>query len=146
MPTRKIGFFDTKQEKTKEEIEYALKKVTHMLEDDLSLFNGLITCIFDKENIKKGNFSKLKSVGILFDHDLVPKKNLFTIEEGIYARIVYCGGLEGGERYYTKLLQWIDNHNFTIIGDGMALAIMDSTFTSCLEEYITEIQIPIKKT
>lgn len=143
LPSRKMGFFQLNKKASKVEIEYGLKKIIKSLKYKMSLFNGVITCIIDKKDIYNKDFNKLKSVAILFENNIALKDNFLTIESGKYARIVYRGNIESGKKYYTKLIQWIEENHLKIKGDALLLYVTDATFTSFLDEYITEIQIPI---
>ncbi|MCH4890174.1 MerR family transcriptional regulator [Acidaminobacter sp. JC074] len=67
------------------------------------------------------------------------------IPSGHFASIVFKGDIIDGETFYHKLLKWIEENDFQIIGDGLYVSIIDDCYTIDSNEYISEIQIPIKK-
>ena len=98
-----------------------------------------------KENILKDDFSKFR-----YFVEVVPTRNILykeleVIEENDYACIVFSGPYEEIEKYYRIIIKWIDENGYKIIGDSIEKNIVDYDFSDSEEEYISEIQIPIKK-
>jgi DNA-binding transcriptional MerR regulator len=144
LPSRKIVYLDFEGGGDEIGFEYGLKELTNLVKDDLSLFNGTIGCIIGQAELNKKKYNYYKAVAILFEEDEA-NRNLKDYQGGDFAAIVYKGKYENGEKPYKKLLEWIEGNNFKIAGDGVVLVISDSAFSNVEEEYINELQIPIKK-
>lgn len=129
------------------ELEYGIKALSNLVMDDLSLFKGSITCIIDKSNLHKKNYDYWKAVALVFNKDFVcnNKSKLKTITKDNFATIVFRGGINSGEKYYKKLLDYIYIKNLKINGDGLIMTISDISYSSYEDDYIYEIQIPVIK-
>ncbi|WP_081923317.1 MerR family transcriptional regulator [Clostridium amazonitimonense] len=143
LASRKIVYLDLEEGDSVIHFEYGLKELTALVKDDLCLFNGIISCIIDRNQLKNKKYNYYKSVALIFEEEDLDK-NLKTLSGGKYATIAFKGDCEIGEIYYKKLLCWIEENNLEIAGDGIFLIITDSAFSELKQEYINEIQIPIK--
>lgn len=141
---RKIAYFNLEHHIDTIDFEYGLKELYKMLKDDLSLFNGVIACITSKEDIEKGNYNHCKTVGLIFEEDIINGEHLNILPKSKYATIAYNGDNDECGKYYEELMKYIKDNKLEVIGDGILITIIDSAFSDYKEEYIKEIQIPIK--
>lgn len=103
-----------------------------------------ISVTISKENIKSKMFTKISALYINVDHK-INHKNFRVKKKGIYASINHKGAYEESYRAYEKLLRFIDDNGYEIIGDSYEKCLFDY-FTSKKEsDYLTKISIPIKK-
>ncbi|WP_041701299.1 MerR family transcriptional regulator [Gottschalkia acidurici] len=145
IPSRNMVHLKSKLSKSKTDFEYGLKTLSKLIGDEIYFFNSMITCVIDKKSIEKGIYDYWSSIGLLFSEHLLENENIETIPAGKYASIVYGGNYDKGKEYYEKLLNWIKEHNLQVVGDSLLITITDSVFSDFEEEYINEIQIPVKK-
>ncbi len=144
LKSRKIAYFNLEHHIDTIDFEYGLKELYKMLKDDLSLFNGVIACITSKEDIEKGNYNHCKTVGLIFEEDIINGEHLNILHKGKYATIAYNGDNDECGKYYEELMRYIKDNKLEVIGDGILITIIDSAFSDYKGEYIKEIQIPIK--
>lgn len=71
--------------------------------------------------------------------------HLRTISEGDYACVYYNGNMRIPEKQFTQIKKFIDDNNFTICGNIYIQYIIDVTLTSCLDEKLIEMQVPVKR-
>jgi effector-binding domain-containing protein len=71
--------------------------------------------------------------------------DLITIPENEFACVVFLGPYKDIENYYTVLIKWIEENGYEILGDSIEKNIVDYDFSDSENEYISEIQIPIRK-
>lgn len=71
-------------------------------------------------------------------------ENLYTIPEGEYA-VMYKYGMPYDMEPLNKLLNWIEEHNFKVVGDIVDLCLLDTTFydTKHNADFCC-LQVPIK--
>ncbi|MCM0649163.1 MerR family transcriptional regulator [Clostridium swellfunianum] len=143
IPLRKIAYLDFEGGGDEVGFEYGIKELSSLIKDDLSLFNGTIGCIIGIEELEKKRFNYFKSVAILFSDD--NWSSLKDYPGGEFAVVAYKGKYEKGEEAYRRLLKWIRDNGYKISGEAVVLVIADSAFSNIEEEYINELQIPIKK-
>ena len=141
---RKIIYLDFYKSRDIVEFEYGLKELSSVVKDELCLFNGIISIVVDKNDLKNNTYDQWKGLALIFEHDVADSSNFQTLPEGNYAAITFMGSYEQGHMSFHKLNEWIKHQKFEIAGDGIALTITDAAFSNFESEYITEIQIPVK--
>lgn len=81
----------------------------------------------------------------LIDDFEIKSKNVSIIEENLFACSYYKGGVENAHNFIIRMIEKLNNSGYSIAGDIMLLPLIDSSVTSLEEEYLSEIQIPVKK-
>lgn len=61
------------------------------------------------------------------------------------ACIIHKGPYENISRAYHSLLKWIEGNNYDVVGQNRELYLEGEWSTNSPDEYITEIQIPVRK-
>ena len=64
--------------------------------------------------------------------------------KGGYACISFLGPYRDMHRQYEILILWIELNGYVITGNSIEKNIVDYDFSDSEEEYISEIQIPVK--
>lgn len=125
-------------------VEYGIKELSNRLGDNLCLFDGRIGAFISQEDILNKRYTTFRDIALIFEHGIFNHKNIKTLHKGRYARIIYRGLYDYAETYFNKLIKFMDINGLESFGDGIVLTITDSAFSSKEEEYLTEIQIPLK--
>lgn len=127
-----------------EEIEYGLKELSNLMGDNLFFFKGIESMTISKHKLLNGKFKTLDSLCVVFEY--IDKNNILLkpIPANNYACIIFTGPQSNAPIYIQKLLNWILKNNYEIIGDALIYSIVEPTTSSLSEEYISEIQIPIR--
>ncbi|WP_446897950.1 MerR family transcriptional regulator [Clostridium sp. LBM24168] len=132
--------------KNKIDLSYGFVELENSLEEiSPILASNRLGFIIPRENIKSLSdidtnrifvFSKGKSK--------VDESCIKVIERGTYACIYNNGKPWNREKSIKKLIKYINDEGFIIIGDALQVAQIDITVTDILEEECFEIQIPVK--
>ncbi|MDE0584026.1 MerR family transcriptional regulator [Planococcus sp. A6] len=101
---------------------------------------GLTVSMHDMVNHK---FHEYNSIFILDEDNSVNVPLADSLPEGAYACIYYNGKHSESHQPYSKLLNYIHENNFEIMGDSLERTIINQYISSREEDYLTEIQIPI---
>ena len=125
------------------EFELALKNLQNVFKDHHLMFTRKIGVIVSLDNLKIHRFDRYNAVYILLE-DCIKYSNTKTLPEGKYACIYHKGPYKENYKSYEKLLEYISDHNYEIIGDAIEIGLIDCSVMLNEEEYVTEIQIPIK--
>ncbi|WP_243108691.1 GyrI-like domain-containing protein [Clostridium rectalis] len=88
-------------------------------------------------------YNEYKSVFCFLDDNEV-NYNLI-LEASYYATISYKGSYLKNKKYLNMLFSFIEENNYKILSDPIEIYKIDIHETSLKEEFITEIQIPIKR-
>lgn len=111
-----------------------------------SLFVSNSYAIFiPKEDIIKRKFNS-HYYCVIFDiekDDAEPFEKL-TFPKGLYATIRYNGTTFERADSMTKLVDYIEQNHYKIIGDALQICVIDENITNIDAEKINEIQIPIE--
>lgn len=142
--TRKIVFYNLKNGGNNINFEYGLKELYKRLKDDIYIFNSTICSIISKENVVRKNYRYLDAVGLVINNPSIKAKPIKVLEKGLYATLAFNGTDDEMEDNYKKLVSFIERNNYEIIGDGLVITITDITFSDYSEDYIKEIQVPVR--
>ncbi len=123
------------------EIDFELKILNEKTEydSDFILTNNEIGATLSKENFLKREYSTFSETFIIND----VKGEM--MEEGYFLTIVFRGSYKESYKYYEILKKYILENNLEVIGDIYEIYHIEIHITEDENEYITEIQIPIKK-
>ncbi|SHK29749.1 DNA-binding transcriptional regulator, MerR family [Clostridium cavendishii DSM 21758] len=127
-----------------EEVDFLVKKLQKKNEDKFYLLGnynvGAVYCI---DKIRKGIFNEYKSVFCLLDKD--DEEYDLILGGGLYITYSYSGNYKNSERHIPKILRFVEDNGYKIIGDPIEIYKIDIHETANIEEFITEIQVPVVK-
>lgn len=125
------------------EFELALKNLENLYKDNYLMFSGEISVIVSMENLKNNRFDRYNAVGFIIEdkHKYFNTKKLWA---GKYACIYHKGPYKDTYKSYEKILKYISENNYEIEGDAVEIGLIDCSIIQNEDEYLTEIQIPIK--
>jgi effector-binding domain-containing protein len=78
-----------------------------------------------------------------------PEKNnkyIRTISEGKYLSKYHKGSYETMTESYQDMLDWCEENKYKMVGSAIEIYLVDFLTTKDPEQFITELQIPVKKT
>jgi len=107
------------------------------------LIEGQVFTTLSKEDIMGRNYDNFN-----YFIEILSKKydnNMEIIEKGEYASITFKGAYHKFPYYYEKILSYIEGEGYEVSGPSIEKNIVDYGFTKKEEEYVSEIQVPIKK-
>ncbi|MEG0958025.1 MAG: MerR family transcriptional regulator [Erysipelotrichaceae bacterium] len=125
------------------QLDIATKKLMQYMKKKNYIFNYQIGTTIDETELKNGEYYHNQTLFTLVNK---PLKDPYyrTILPVTYATIYFKGNYEHFKVPYIKLLTFINQHDYEIIGPAYELNISDLYSVSDDNEYITEIRIPIK--
>ncbi len=125
-----------------EEVDFLVKKLQKKYEDKFYLLgNNHIGAIYSLDKINSNVFNEYKSVFCLLEnndtnYDLI-------LKEGDYVTFSYKGSYGNNKEFIPKILNFIEKNNYKILGDPIEIYKIDIHETGVVNEFITEIQIPV---
>jgi effector-binding domain-containing protein len=145
IPERVGVFLDMNDIENDFEIIQAFKENEKFLKISSWLIEGQIYTSLSKENMDKRILSKFRYFIEIVTLDMEPHNQMRVIPENEYACIAFLGPYKDMGKHYELLIKWIDENGYQIAGDSIEKNIVDYGFSDSENEYISEIQIPIKK-
>ncbi len=145
LPERIGVLLDIDDSKNDCELKESVKKNEKYLKLSSSLIEGQVYTSLPRENMTKGRFNKFKYFIQILSTENPEHGELKVIPENEYACVVFLGPYKAIENYYTFLIQWIEENGYEILGDSIEKNIVDYDFSDSENEYVSEIQIPVRK-
>ena len=128
------------------ELELTLRKLENIANKASTIIIGRVGLSVSKDNIKKNIFDEYNSIFILLEEDSINNQLADIFESADYACLYYRGEDHSkSPKYYKMILDYLDKNEYEIIGDSIERVIIDSFISDNEDDYLTEIQIPIKK-
>ena len=117
-----------------------------------SVFLGKIGLSIDATNISAGRFNTYDYMFLLLDPDESAMQageenapEAVKFKGGRYAAIRFRGTHRDAEKNYRKLMRFVKREGYETNGHSLEITLIDAGFTTDENQYVTEIQIPIRK-
>lgn len=126
------------------ELELSLRKLENISKRTASIFIGGVGVTISIQNIQKREFSEYNSIFLIVEDEEVSNDLVTVLEKGTYV-CMYCNERRiEASTYYDRMFDYIREKGYTIIGDAIERTIIDDYISKNKEEFLTEIQIPVK--
>lgn len=126
-----------------ENVDYLIQTLNEKFEDKFYLVgNSNFGAVFDSNSISDGIFNNYKHIFCLLD-DYATNYN-FIIDEGYYVTYTYKGDYKKTAKVLPMLYKFVEANNYTILGDPIEIYKIDVYETASEDEYVTQVQIPVK--
>ncbi|CEK29531.1 MerR family transcriptional regulator [[Clostridium] sordellii] len=126
-----------------ENVDYLIQRLNEKFDDKFYVLgNSNFGAVFDTKSVTKGVFNNYKYIFCLLDDDA--KNYDFIIDEGYYVTYTYKGNYKQIKKILPMLFKFIEFNNYTILGDPLEIYKIDIYETSIEDEYVTQVQIPVK--
>lgn len=140
---RKIIFTEDKLIKD-EEVDLAFRHLEGRDDSKLFLFANKDMGVFISPNaMKKNDYTKYDKAFFFVDND---KNYDEIIPKGIFITLIYKGHYSKSQIFFKKIMDFINENNYIAKTPAVEIYRLDIHGTNNPNEYITEIQVPIKKT
>lgn len=134
----------TKEGMQDNEINYRVAKFTSGSPDRITTIGACDCYILDPEgaNEDSGDFA---TKAVFFYSPYVKYETNYTLPAGTYLSLAYRGPFSKTREFYPKLLNYCKEKGLAPAGDLMEFCHLDRFETSDVKEYLTELQLKVKK-
>ena len=127
-----------------EEVDLAFRKLEGRDDSKLFLFGNKDMGVFiADEGLKRENYS-LYEKAFFFVDDEEEDYNMI-LPSGHFITLIYGGSYKKSQKYFENMMDFIKKNGYKLSGRPMEIYRLDIHGTSKEKEFITEIQIPVKK-
>ncbi|SKC84471.1 MerR family transcriptional regulator [Maledivibacter halophilus] len=127
-----------------EEVDLAFRKLEGRDDSKLFLLSNKDMGVFiSEQGFKKQNYGLYQNAFFFVD-DKEENYNMI-LPEGYFVTLIYRGAYKKSQMFFNKMINFIKEKGYSLNGNAMEIYRLDIHETSKEEEFITEIQIPIKK-
>ncbi|MCH4888153.1 MerR family transcriptional regulator [Acidaminobacter sp. JC074] len=127
------------------EIIEIFKNTGHYLKSSSWLVEGEVHTSLPKEDMEIGIFNQFRYFVEVNPLDLDIKDHIVCLPKKDYACMTVIGPYEDLVKHYRTLVDWINENGYLIDGDSIENNIVDNDYSESAEEFITELQIPVRK-
>lgn len=123
--------------------DYLIQKLSDKFEDKFYILgNSNFGAVFDSKSISNGIYNYYKHTFCLVEDDASDYN--FVLDEGYYVTYTYKGDYNQYEQVFDMLYKFIDINKYTVLGDPIEIYKIDVYETALEDEYVTQVQIPVK--
>lgn len=123
--------------------DYLIQKLRDKFEDKFYVLgNSNFGAVFDSKSISNRIYNYYKHTFCLLDDDASDYN--FVLDEGYYVTYTYKGNYNQYEQVFDMLYKFIEINKYTILGDPIEIYKIDVYETALEDEYVTQVQIPVK--
>jgi len=128
-----------------DDLEYPLRTLER--NDDLkaAVFLGKVGVSVAANKIQEHIFDGFSAVFIMLENEEKNSQKSAIIPGGLYLTLRFCGTHRESSAAYLKLLSYMEEHQYQMIGDALEITMIDAGLTNDTSKYMTELQIPVKK-
>jgi DNA-binding transcriptional MerR regulator len=145
LPQRIGIILDINDSKNEYQVKESVKKNEQCLKLSSWLIEGQVYTSLSRESMSTGNFNNFKYfIEVVSTEGSMPTP-LKIIPENEYACVFFSGPYKDIGNHYKLLIQWITENEYEILGDSIEKNIVDYDFSDSENEYVSELQIPVRK-
>ena len=125
-----------------EEFDFLIQKLQKDYENRFTILgNNNIGSSFCLDKIKQGIYNEFKSVFCFLEDEEEIYNIIFN--EGYYLTLTYKGEYKNNKHHINKMFKYIEERGYKIISDPIEIYKIDIHETEDINEFVTEIQIPV---
>ena len=125
-----------------EEFDFLIQKLQKDYENRFTILgNNNIGSSFCLDKIKQGIYNEFKSVFCFLEDEEEIYNIIFN--DVYYLTLTYKGKYKNNKHYINKMFKYIEEKGYKIISDPIEIYKIDIHETEDINEFITEIQIPV---
>ncbi|MEX6587080.1 MerR family transcriptional regulator [Paraclostridium bifermentans] len=131
--------------KTNKDLEISIRKLENKANKKSSIFLGEVGVSISKDKLKNKLFKDYDSTFIFVENKKYSKEISKILPKGKYICLRFNGLHDDSYTYYERILKYIEQNNYEILEDSIEITLVDSGLTTNSSEYVTEIQILVKR-
>ncbi len=128
-----------------QELKEIFKRNENYLKFSSWLVEGQVFTSLPKEDMENGVFNQFRYFIEVNPLDNQAPTAPIILPKNDYACMTVIGPYTDLVKHYKTLVNWIVDNGYSITGDSIENNIVDSDYSDSADEFITELQIPIKK-
>lgn len=129
-----------------DDLEYPIRELERVHALQGTMFLGKVGVSISQKALCSKCFGSFSSIFVFLEEGDRYQGEAESLIESDYARIRYSGTHAQSDVYYEKLIDYMKENHLVISGGSVEVTLIDSGMTDNPWEYVTELQIPFKRT
>lgn len=126
------------------DFEASIRRLEQGQKDPI-VFLGKVGVGISAERLAEKEYSRYDMVFLVLDDEDQYVGMLEELPEETCAAVCFCGSHKDAPAYYEKLSKYIEENHLEIAGFSKEITMVDYGITSDMSQFVTEIQIPVRK-
>ncbi len=126
------------------DLELFIRRLENNSKLQSAVFLGKIGMSISKQKMEQHQFHSYDAIFLLVENEAAEESVKEKIPEGLYVILRFQGTHVDASSYYEKLLHYIKLKHYEIVGDSVEVTYIDYGLSTNTNEFVTEIQIPVK--
>lgn len=126
------------------DFETSIRRLEQGQKDPI-VFLGKVGVGISAERLAEKEYSRYDMVFLVLDDEDQYVGMLEELPEETCAAVCFCGSHKDAPAYYQKLSEYIEENHLEIAGFSKEITMVDYGITSDMSQFVTEIQIPVRK-
>ncbi len=114
-------------------------------QESASVFLGKVGVGIARERLERGDFIHYDTAFLLLDPEDTVRGEFETLPETPCVSLRFPGSHPEAPAFYEKLLKYIRKNHLSVAGFSREITLIDDGLTRHTEEFVTEIQIPVRE-
>lgn len=114
-------------------------------QESATVFLGKVGVGIARERLERGDFIHYDTAFLLLDPEDTVRGEFETLPETPCVSLRFPGSHPEAPAFYEKLLKFIRKNHLSVAGFSREITLIDDGLTRHTEEFVTEIQIPIRE-
>ena len=128
-----------------DDLEYSLRELERFNNLEPVMFLGKVGVAVTQKNMEQMNFKSFSSIFVFLEEGDTFAEETETLKESLYLTLRFSGTHTKSDFYYKKLLKYMKERGYSLNGDSVEIALIDLGITNDTAKFVTELQIPVKK-
>lgn len=137
-------FFLRKEIPATDDLEYPIRELTRQGHFQSSVFLGKIGISISMQAVCALNFSVYAGIFILTEEEDDADNPQTFLPGGRYLTLRFTGTHTQAAPHYKKLLSYMEEARLSMAADPLEITLIDLGMTDDPEQFITELQVPVK--
>lgn len=128
-----------------DDLEYSIRELERASLPEPAVFLGKVGVAIARQDLLQRKFEHFSGIFVFLEEGDSFSGREKYLTEGDYVTVRFSGTHNGAAGYYIKLLAYIEEKGYSCLGDSVEVTLIDAGFTDDMNQYVTEIQIPVQK-
>ncbi|MCQ4635927.1 MerR family transcriptional regulator [Anaerovorax odorimutans] len=144
LPERKAALL-RKEITADDDLEHPIRELEQQNSLGPIIFLGKVGLTVSQDNLLRRKFDVFSGIFLIFEEGDEAEGSADILPQGDYVTVAFSDTHKKSAFYYEKLADYIDAKGYWIAGDSVEITIIDSGLTGDISQFVTEIQIPVRK-
>lgn len=128
-----------------ESLEYPIRELERLGGLSPAMFLGKVGVSIGREDLEAGRLERFSGIFVLLEEGDGFQGREGFLAGGMYLTLLYSGTHQESRPYYQRIFERMEREGLALRGDSVEVTWIDAGLTEDMGQYVTELQVPVKK-